>query len=65
MQEKHSAQPADALLRLSQVLSLIPVSRSNWWLGVKEGRYPSPIKLSPRVTVWKASEIHAFIEGVS
>lgn len=65
MQEKPSTQVADALLRLPQVLSLIPVSRSEWWAGVAEGRYPRSIKLSPRVTVWRASEIYAYIEGVS
>lgn len=65
MHEKPSSQIADALLRLPQVLALIPVSRSNWWAGVKDGRYPSPIKLSPRVTVWRASEIHAYIEGIA
>ena len=44
------------LLRLWQVLALVPVSRSHWWAGVKDGRYPKPIKLSARVTVWRASD---------
>lgn len=59
-----SANAPDAFLRLPQVLELIPVSRSGWWIGVKTGLYPKPVKLSPRVTVWKASDIQAFIDGV-
>jgi hypothetical protein len=27
-------------LRVNQVLRFVPVSRSNWWEGVKTGRYP-------------------------
>ena len=55
----------NALLRLPQVLALIPVSRSAWWAGCQNGRYPKPIKLGPRTTVWKASEIHALLEKLS
>lgn len=52
----------EGLLRLPQVLALIPVSRSGWWAGVKDGRYPRPMKLGPRVTVWKAEDIRKFID---
>lgn len=41
---------------------LIPISKSAWWDGVKTGRYPAPVKLSPRVTAWKAQDIRALIE---
>lgn len=53
------------LLRLSSILAPagpIPVSRSTWWQGVKDGRFPQPIKLGPRVTVWRAEDIAALIE---
>ena len=49
-------------LRLPQVLERIPVSRSAWWRGCKEGKYPKPIKLSPKVTVWSEADISDFIE---
>ena len=60
-----ATQAADGFLRLPQVLERIPVSRSGWWQGVKEGRFPQPVKLSPRVTVWRASDVQAYIEAVS
>ncbi len=44
-------------LRLPQVLDRIPVSKSTWWAGVRDGRFPKPIKLSPRITVWLETDI--------
>ena len=35
----------------------IPISRAAWWNGVREGKYPQPVKLGSRTTVWKESDI--------
>ncbi len=43
--------------RLPTVLNKIPVSRSAWWAGIKAGRYPAGIKIAPRTTAWKCSDI--------
>jgi predicted DNA-binding transcriptional regulator AlpA len=59
-QEHHSE---NRLLRLPQVLALIPVSKSTWWAGVRTGRFPKPFKLSSRVTVWKYTDIKNLIGG--
>ena len=61
MQKPTNSAPTNALLRLPQVLALIPVCKTTWWAGVKSGRYPAPIKLSPRVTCWRSEEIYALI----
>jgi len=53
---------AAALLRLPQVLKLIPISRSAWWNGVREGRFPGSIKLGPRTTCWRASDLFALLD---
>lgn len=50
-------------LRLPQVLERIPISRSAWWHGCKEGKFPRPIKLGPKMTVWYESDIVDFING--
>ena len=55
---------SNALLRLPQVLALIPVSRSAWWAGCKSGRYPKPVKLGPRTTAWRAEDIAGLIEQI-
>ncbi len=56
-------------LRLSSILAPqgpIPVSKSTWWAGVKDGRFPSPVKLGPRITVWRVEDIRTLIErGIS
>ncbi|WP_165176926.1 AlpA family phage regulatory protein [Desulfovibrio sp. ZJ369] len=57
--------PSNALLRLPQVLALIPVSRSAWWAGCKNGRYPKPVKLGPRTTAWRAADIAALLEKLT
>ena len=54
--------PETGFVRLSQVLTVIPIGKTSWWEGVKEGRFPKPVKLSPRCTAWKAEDIRHLIE---
>jgi prophage regulatory protein len=57
--------PATGFLRLNSILAPkgpIPVSKSTWWLGVKLGRFPAPVKLGPRITAWRAEDIRSLIE---
>ena len=51
------------LLRLPQVLAIVPVGKTTWWAGVKAGRYPQPIKISARCTAWRSSDIQRLLEG--
>ena len=52
-------------LRVKQIIGTrgfpgpVPVSKSTWWAGVKDGRFPKPIKLGPRTTVWDEADIDA------
>ena len=60
----HPELPAEGLLRLSAIIAPrgpIPVSKSTWWAGVKDGRFPKPVKLGSRITVWRAEDIRALI----
>lgn len=54
--------PETGFLRLPQVLGVFPVSRSTWWAGVREGRYPQGVKLSRYTTAWRAEDIRDLIE---
>ena len=54
--------PETGFIRLPVVLSVIPVSKSTWWAGIKAGRYPKPVKLGERVTAWRVEDIRALIE---
>jgi predicted DNA-binding transcriptional regulator AlpA len=62
----HYSFPETGFLRIKQILAPlgpIPVSKSTWWAGVKDGRFPKPIKLGKRVTVWRAEDIRHLIEN--
>jgi predicted DNA-binding transcriptional regulator AlpA len=66
MQNKAVATLLDTgFVRLSTILLFVPVGKSSWWAGVKNGRYPKPVKLGPRTTAWKTSDILALIEQLS
>ena len=57
--------PATGFVRLKQILAPrgpIPVSKSTWWAGIKDGRFPKPMKLGSRVTVWRAEDIADLLE---
>lgn len=68
-----SKLPETGYLRISQILgnkkenpptqALIPISKSSWWEGVKTGRFPKPIKLGPRTTVWRVEDIRQLINS--
>ena len=62
MQE--TSQMQERLLRLKQVLELVPVSKSTWWAWCREGKAPAPIKLSEKTTCWRLSDVMALIEGL-
>jgi len=65
--------PSNGFLRERQILgdplakphmpALIPVSRSTWWRGINDGRFPAPVKLGPRITAWRADDIEALIRS--
>ena len=63
--------PETGFLRLRQIIGdvranppvppIIPVKKTCWWHGVKTGRFPKPVKLGPRVTVWRVEDIRNLI----
>ncbi len=65
--------PEIGFLRLAQIIgnpkseppipAVIPVSKSTWWEGVKNGRYPQPVRsLGRRITAWRVEDIRKLIE---
>jgi len=65
-----SSLPETGYLRIWDILgdrrrglpAIIPVSRSTWYLGVSEGRFPQPVKLSRRISAWRVEDIKTLIE---
>lgn len=58
-------------LRCSQIVgdpkknipAIVPVCRSTWLRGVKDGVLPAGIKLSKGVTVWRYEDVIAVVEA--
>lgn len=69
-----STLPSTGFVRLSQIVGnknanppippLIPVGRSTWWIGVKKGRFPQPVKLGERTTAWRVEDIRELIAAI-
>lgn len=57
--------PETGFLRLPEVLRVYPVSRSTWWAGVRNGRFPAGVKLGPNTTAWRVEDIRALIESAA
>ena len=38
------------------VLPLIPVSKTTWYAGIQEGKFPKPVKMG-RVSLWRVEDI--------
>jgi prophage regulatory protein len=55
----------DSFLRLPEVLAIIPVSRATWYEGINKGRFPAPVKLGPRVSLWRRSDIEQLVAAIS
>jgi prophage regulatory protein len=63
--------PETGFLRLWQIIgdpkrnppapALIPIGKSCWWAGVKAGRFPKPVKLRSRASLWRVEDIRALI----
>ena len=55
----------DRLIRLPEIIGnkktgekgLLSIGATSWWLGVRAGRFPKPVKLGPRTTAWRESEV--------
>ena len=53
--------PATGFLRQRQVLGFIPFSKSTLWRRVQAQTFPEPVKLSTRVTAWRAEDVREWI----
>lgn len=51
--------------RKQGIPSILPVSRAAWYAGIKEGRYPKPVKLSEKTAAWRAVDIELLVERLN
>lgn len=51
--------------RKQGITGIVPISKAAWYAGIKEGRFPKPVKLSEKTSAWKASDIEMLVERLS
>lgn len=56
--------PNTGFVRLTDVLKVIPVSKTTWWKGIQTGRFPKPVNLSERTTAWHVDKIRSLINEI-
>jgi len=57
--------PQEGFVRLPQVLHVLGIGKTTFWEGIKSGRFPAPIKLGPRTSVWKVEDIRNLISRIA
>jgi len=50
-------------LRITEVMKMTGIAKSTIWLWVREEKFPQPIKLSPRITVWEEEKIFSWMKN--
>lgn len=61
MPQRAPVLPETGFLRQPQVLAFVPISKSTLWRRVHARTFPEPVKLSERITVWRAEDIRRWI----
>ena len=63
-QDRPHTLPEVGYIRLEGILKLIPISKSTWYKGIAEGRYPKPTKrFGPRIAAWDVRDIRALLDN--
>ncbi len=57
--------PSEGFVRLPVIMQALGIKKSFFWEQVKEGRFPKPIKIGPRVSVWRVEDIRQLINDIS
>jgi predicted DNA-binding transcriptional regulator AlpA len=60
-QEVSLVLPPEGFVRLPVVIRIMGIGKTTWWNGIKNGRYPKPVKLGPRMAAWRVEDIRALI----
>jgi len=51
------------LMRLKEIMPMLPFSPATLWRRVNAGTFPAPIKISSGVTVWRREEVEAWSQA--
>lgn len=52
-------------IRLPILVKLLGVSKTTIYKEIREGRFPKQVRISPRVSAWRISDIKAHLEQLT
>ena len=55
--------PDEALVKLTTVLTVVPIARPTVYQKVKAKQFPAPVKLGKRGSAWRLGEIRAWLRN--
>lgn len=47
--------------RIKHVTQILSISKTAWLNGVREGRFPRPVRLGPRSIAWRRADIENLV----
>lgn len=59
------AAPDEAFVKIALVQCLFACSAATVWRRVRDGKLPSPVKLSERSTAWRVGDLRAALASMS
>lgn len=62
---KVEAHEGERLLRLPDVLKIIPVSKSEWYRRLAAGDAPAAVELGPRARAWRLSDVNEYLVRIA
>lgn len=57
--------PPEGFVRIPVVLQVLGIGRTALYTGIKEGKYPEPVRIGPRTSPWRVEDIREFIAKYS
>ena len=61
--EREVSSSSERLISWPQLKTLIPLSRTTVWRGIRDRRFPAPIKISPGRVAWAERDILEWISN--
>lgn len=59
-----NTEQQQVLLKIKQVLELVPVGKTTLYKMIDDGKFPRPIRLSERAVAWRKSDILQWIDNL-
>ncbi|HEX7689706.1 MAG TPA: AlpA family phage regulatory protein [Burkholderiaceae bacterium] len=57
--------PSEGFIDEEVFCALLTVKRSTFWQGIKDGRYPKPVKVSARKNGWPVAKVRALFASLA